>query len=64
MTLHGERELPKDAREAEAELSAYLCKSSLGQTDGLEYSRGYLQSWMGPNTRDKIRFGKVFSMRS
>jgi hypothetical protein len=51
----------KDVRECEAELTAYLVKSSLGQTQNLEHSRAYIQGWMQPDTKKDIRFGKVFS---
>jgi hypothetical protein len=26
----------------------------------LEYSRGYIQNWIGDGTVEKVRFGKVF----
>ena len=52
--------LPRDAKEVEVELTAYILKSTLGQTHGLEYSRGYIQNWMGDDTVEKVRFGKVF----
>jgi len=54
-------ELAKDVKEVEAELTAYLTCSSLGKTDTLEYSRGYIQNWIGDGTVEKVRFGKVFA---
>jgi hypothetical protein len=36
---------PRSLREVEAEATAFLCLATLNQ-DGLEYSRGYLQSWL------------------
>jgi hypothetical protein len=58
---HAENSLPRDVKEAEAELTAYIGISELGLTDGLEYSRGYLRNWIDDKTAEKIRFGKVFS---
>src|SRR5262249_47952955 len=52
--------LTRDVKEVEAELTAYLTKSALGQTQNLEYSRGYIQNWVGDGTVEKVRFGKVF----
>jgi hypothetical protein len=57
---HAETDLPSDAREVEAETGAYLLKTALGLTDNLEYSRGYIQGWIGDGTVEKVRFGKVF----
>ena len=66
--LHGEEivmndspTLTRDVREVEAELTAYICLSVLGQTNGLEYSRGYIASWNSGNTGEKVRYGKVFA---
>jgi hypothetical protein len=53
--------LARDVKEVEAELTAYLTCSSLGKTDKLEYSRGYIHNWMGDSTVEKVRFGKVFA---
>ncbi len=55
-----ETTLPRDAKEVEAELGAYLVKSALGLTQNLEYSRGYIQGWISDGTVEKVRFGKVF----
>ena len=60
-SIHGEKSIPKDVREAEAELSSYLLASALGHTGNLEYSRGYIQHYMGETTVDQIRFSKVFN---
>jgi len=51
----------RDVREVEAELSAYLVKSVLGSTDGLEFSRGYIRNWIDDGTVEKVRFPKVYS---
>lgn len=53
--------LARDVKEVEAELTAYLVKSSLGQTQNLEYSRGYIQHWISDTTVEKVRFSSVFS---
>ena len=42
-------ELTRADREVEAEGCAYICGSVLG-IDGLEKSRGYLQTWLGEGT--------------
>ena len=58
--LHGDQakmidaeQIDKGAREVEAELTAYLVSASLGISDGLEYSRGYLQHWLKQTDEDK-----------
>jgi hypothetical protein len=61
--LHEEQKLPKDVRECEAELTAYLCKVSLGVTSNLEYSRGYIAHWRDSSTLEEIRYGTVFNQR-
>lgn len=38
--------LPRDLREVEAECVAFICGESLGLS-GAEYSRGYIQEWLG-----------------
>lgn len=65
--LHGDedrlvdgQEIGKGIREAEAELTSYLVRASLGITEGQEYSRGYLQHWLQGESADKIRFPAVF----
>jgi hypothetical protein len=52
--------LPRDAKEVEAELTAYLVKSALGRTENLEFSRGYVHGWMDETTMEKVRLEKVF----
>lgn len=49
--------LDKGIKEAEAELTAYICSVMLGETDDvkLSYSRGYVQHWL----KDKDKFKKV-----
>ena len=61
VSLSDMSELPSDVKEVEAELTAYIALSVLGQIDGLEYSRGYLARWNSGNAGDKVRYGKVFS---
>ena len=61
VSLSDMSELPSDVKEVEAELTAYIALSVLGQIEGLEYSRGYLASWNSGNAGDKVRYGKVFS---
>lgn len=39
-------DLPRDLREVEAEAVALICCESLG-LNGAEYSRGYIQNWIG-----------------
>ena len=60
VTMHDAAELPKDVKEVEAELTAYIVLSVLGVTDGLEYSRGYIANWNAGNAGEKVRYGKVF----
>jgi antirestriction protein ArdC len=50
----------RSTREVEAELTAYLVKASLGITDGLEFSRGYIQNWLRDSSTEKVRFPAVF----
>ena len=59
-TMSDTSELSSDVREVEAELTAYLVKSLLGITKGLEYSRGYIRNWIENDTCEKVRFAKVF----
>lgn len=65
--LHGDQDrlidsqqIDRGSREVEAELTAYLVSTSIGTTDGLEYSRGYLQHWLKQTSEDKVRFPAVF----
>jgi hypothetical protein len=53
--------LPRDAKEVEVELTAYLVKTALGRTENLEFSRGYIQGWMDDTTMEKVRLGKDFA---
>lgn len=50
----------RSAREVEAELTAYLFKGALGITEGQEFSRGYIQSWLAGTETEKVRFSAVF----
>jgi antirestriction protein ArdC len=55
------QKLTRDIKEVEAELTAYLVCSSLGKTDNLHFSRGYIQNWITDGTVEKVRFSSVFS---
>jgi hypothetical protein len=59
-SMHSSESLPRDCREVEAELTAYLVKSALGSTENLEFSRGYIQNWISDKTLEKVRFSKVY----
>jgi antirestriction protein ArdC len=50
---------PKDVREVEAEAVAYLCCQSL-KLPGEEFSRGYLQHWLGSKRIDERSAHKIF----
>ena len=52
--------LAKDVKEVEAELTASIVSSVLGRTEGLQFSRGYIQAWMQDVDAEKVRYGKVF----
>lgn len=60
-TMNDSERLDCDVKEVEAELTAYIVMSVLGQTDRLHESRGYIQGWMQSNTNEKVRYSKVFS---
>ena len=59
-SIDGE-DLSRDAREVEAELTAYLVKSTRGDIANLQYSRGYIQNWIDHSTFEKVRFPKVYA---
>jgi antirestriction protein ArdC len=61
VSMHAPDAIPRDVREVEAELVAYLTAAALGKTENLAYSRGYIQSWNVANAVEKVRFGKVFA---
>lgn len=48
LALHDEQKPPRDIREVEAEATAMLCLAALG-LPGIEYCRGYIQSWFKGN---------------
>lgn len=52
--------LTRDVKEMEAESVAYLCCASLG-LPGLIESRGYIQCWLGPQSKER---SKDFARRS
>ena len=47
--------LPRHVKEFEAEACAYLVASALGLNENLEYSRGYLQSWLKGDKASDIK---------
>lgn len=51
---------PKNIRELEAEAVAMLCCASLG-LPGVEYSRGYIQSWYSGETVPERNAQRIFS---
>jgi antirestriction protein ArdC len=51
---------PKDIRELEAEAVAMLCCASLG-LPGVEFSRGYIQSWYRGNTVPERSAQRIFT---
>lgn len=57
--LHDNDKTPKNIREVEAESVAYLCTAFL-QLPGLEYSRGYIQSWLSGNEIPEKSAQKIF----
>ena len=59
---HGEKAIPKDVKECEAELVAYLCSTALGIIELLQYSLGYIQHWREDTTTEKIRYPVVFNV--
>jgi len=61
-SLMGDSEtLPKDIKEIEAELTAYLVMCALGHTQNLSSSRAYIQHWNANQGSEKARYAKVFS---
>ena len=55
----GDEQTPRNIREVEAEGVALICCESLG-FDGLEFSRGYLQHWLGARTISEHSAQKYF----
>jgi hypothetical protein len=51
--------MPKDLREAEAECVALLCNASLG-LPGEEFSRGYIQHWIGRTPIQERNAQRIF----
>jgi len=65
--LHGEekeildgQELNSSIKEFEAETTAYLVCSSLGKFEHLEYSRGYIRSWIERQDIEEKNFRRAF----
>jgi antirestriction protein ArdC len=56
----GDDQTPRDIRELEAECVAMLCCASLG-LPGVEFSRGYIQSWFKGNEVPERSAQKIFS---
>lgn len=44
---HDDETLPRNIKEVEAESVALLLCASLGHSESIEFSRGYIQSWLG-----------------
>lgn len=55
----GDEQTPRNIREVEAEGVALVCCESLG-FDGSEFSRGYLQHWLGPQGISEHSAQKIF----
>lgn len=53
--------LDKSIMEFEAETTAYLVCSSLGQLEGLEYSRGYISNWINQDDIKEENFKRSFA---
>jgi hypothetical protein len=56
-----DEQTPRNLREVEAEGVAYLCCESL-QLPGAEYSRGYIQHWLGADEIPEASARKIFSV--
>jgi hypothetical protein len=56
----GDERTPRDVREVEAEAVAMICAASLG-LPGEEFSRGYLQHWLGHQKIEDRSVHKIFA---
>ena len=52
---------PRDIREVEAEATAYLCAGTLGVTEHLATSRGYIQHWLQQQSIPEKSISRIFS---
>jgi antirestriction protein ArdC len=57
--LSDDEHTPKNLREVEAECVALICAESLGLA-GAEYSRGYIQHWLGTDTISERSAQRIF----
>ena len=57
--LTDDEQTPRNIREVEAECVALICAESLG-LEGAEYSRGYIQHWLGSGTIPERSAQRVF----
>jgi hypothetical protein len=55
----GDEQTPKDVREVEAEAVSLICCQSLG-LPGEEFSRGYLQHWLGSQRIEERSVHRIF----
>lgn len=56
----GDERTPRDVREVEAEAVAMICAASLG-LPGEEFSRGYLQHWLGREKIEERSVHRIFT---
>jgi antirestriction protein ArdC len=56
----GDERTPRDVREVEAEAVAMICATSLG-LPGEEFSRGYLQHWLGREKIEERSVHRIFT---
>lgn len=54
------KKLNQSLKEFEAETAAYIVSCSLGQFDNLEYSRGYIASWIKRENIEEENFKRAF----
>jgi antirestriction protein ArdC len=59
--VHDSEALPRSLKEVEAESVAFLCLDSLGM-DGVEYCRGYIQSWLQGATIPERSAQRIFAV--
>jgi antirestriction protein ArdC len=59
--VHDSETLPRNLKEVEAESVALLCLESLG-TDGAEFCRGYIQSWLQGGTIPERSAQRIFAV--
>ena len=60
---HGDRDIPRDLKEVEAETVAYIIGSLTDVNDNeLSNSRGYIQSWLGENKLSEATAKRIFKV--